>query len=231
MAVHVQAHAGSPRELMARIEAERRGTPFLIYRDGDGNQRVVDLAGAPSRVCIGRNPDSDLPLPWDGEASRLHAELERIAGEWTLVDDGRSRNGTFLNERRVRGRARLVDGDVVRVGRTALTFRAPAAAGSTTMSASGEPIVLSPAQRRVLISLCRPILRSTSFAAPASNRQIAAELFVSTETVRTHIRALFEALGIGSTRQNEKRAELARVAIERGVVTPRDFEEHHTAAM
>jgi len=81
---------------MARISAERRGTPFLVYRDDAGRQRLVDLDAAPARLCIGRHPGSDLALPWDAEASRLHAELERIAGEWTVVDDGRSRNDDTL---------------------------------------------------------------------------------------------------------------------------------------
>jgi pSer/pThr/pTyr-binding forkhead associated (FHA) protein len=37
--------------------------------------------------------------------SRLHAKLERIGGAWTIVDDGLSRNGTFVNGQRVIGRS------------------------------------------------------------------------------------------------------------------------------
>ena len=175
-------------------------------------------------MCIGRHPASDLPLTWDAGASRLHADLERIAGEWTVVDDGRARNGTFVNERRVRGRTLLIDGDVIRIGHTLLTFRAPLMAGaSTTATPGGRPVTVSAAQRRVLVSLCRPIVEATSFATPASNRQIATELVVSLETVRTHIRHLLEELEIKPAPPNQKRAALAHAAIQRGVVTQRGF--------
>ena len=55
----------------------------------------------------------------------MHAALERLGGEWTVVDDGLSRNGTYVNGERVTARRRLHDGDVVRVGGTAIAFRAP----------------------------------------------------------------------------------------------------------
>src|SRR4051794_9490971 len=105
----VALHASSPAELRDRIHAERRGTPFLVYRDGGGNQHIVDLAGGQSPLAIGRRPSNDISLPWDLGVSRVHAQLERIAGAWTLVDDGLSRNGSFVNGKRHSGRHRLVD--------------------------------------------------------------------------------------------------------------------------
>ena len=36
-------------------------------------------------------------LDWDSEISRVHAALERIGDDWTVVDDGLSHNGTYLN--------------------------------------------------------------------------------------------------------------------------------------
>jgi hypothetical protein len=218
-------HSGSPRELLARIEAERRGDAFLLYRDAEGHQRLLDLEAAPPRLFIGRHTDSDVAVPWDTEASRLHAELERIAGEWTVVDDGRSRNGTFVNEERVTGRRLLGDGDMIRVGHTLLVFRQPRASQTwtTTAPAGGRTLTVTPAQRRVLVALCRPFARSTSFASPAPNRKIAEELFLSEDTVKTHLRALFEVFDIGGVPQNEKRAALAHAAIERGIVTAHDL--------
>ena len=52
----------------------------------------------------------------------MHAVLERAGGHWTLVDDGLSRNGSFVNGRRVHGRRRLDHGDEIAVGHTLLVF-------------------------------------------------------------------------------------------------------------
>ena len=74
--------------LARRIEAERRGTPFLIYLDGDGRQCIVPFRRA-RRIAEHRPPaDSDVALTWDTEVSRLHAVLERIGQEWTVADEG-----------------------------------------------------------------------------------------------------------------------------------------------
>ena len=113
-------HAASAVELKERIEAERRGAPFLLYRDGDGVQRILELAGRPSRLTVGRSAETDLSLGWDAEVSRVHAELERVGPTWALADDGLSRNGSFVNEERVAGRRRLADGDVLGLGDTDL---------------------------------------------------------------------------------------------------------------
>jgi DNA-binding NarL/FixJ family response regulator len=48
---------------------------------------------------------------------------------------------------------------------------------------------------------------------------------VGVETVKTHLRALFRAFGVEGLPQNQKRAALARRAIDTGVVTPHDLEE------
>src|ERR671924_358439 len=66
----LQAHSATPAELRERIEAERRGRPFLVFRDGDGGQRLLDLAGS-ERVSVGRGTGNELSLPWDTERTRL----------------------------------------------------------------------------------------------------------------------------------------------------------------
>ena len=76
---------------------------------------------------------------------------------------------------------------------------------------------LSEAQQRVLLALCRPLLEDP-FAGPASNREIAEALFLSVDTVKSHLQVLFDRFGIGELPQNRKRAELARRAIESGAV-------------
>ena len=69
-------------------------------------------------------------------------------------------------------------------------------------------VTLTPAQRRVLAALCRP-LDGPGYAAPASNQQIADELFVTVDTVKRTLTALFELFGLEALPQNQKRAALA----------------------
>src|SRR5918994_797105 len=102
-------HSATPAELRDRLLAERQGEPFLVWRDQDGRQALLTLHPGLHRVTIGRGPSNDVALGWDTEVSRLHAELERLACECTVVDDGLSRNGTSLNGQRVGGRQRLRD--------------------------------------------------------------------------------------------------------------------------
>jgi pSer/pThr/pTyr-binding forkhead associated (FHA) protein len=201
------------------MDAERRGMPFLLHLDDEGRQRIVELGAA--SASIGRSPSADVPLAWDHEVSRLHAVLTRDGGEWTIADDGLSRNGSFVNGRRLRGRRRLTDGDAIRIGATLLVFVNGSADGQGTTTAASQtlsPPQLSDAQLRVLASLAGPVA-DAPFAGPRSNREIADELFLSVETVKTHLRTLFELFGVGELPQNRKRAELVRRAFESGVLS------------
>jgi DNA-binding NarL/FixJ family response regulator len=92
--------------------------------------------------------------------------------------------------------------------------------GSEPMSNSMQ--LLTPAQRRVLIALCRPFKDST-YATPATNQQIADELVVSVDAVKSTLRALFEVFGVDALPQNQKRASLALQALRTGVITRRDL--------
>src|SRR6185312_16148942 len=99
-------------------------------------------------------------------------QIETIRGECTLLDDGLSRNGSFVGEERVEGRRRLRDGDTLRFGRTAVLYRRPGeSAPEATVVASEVPAAatISPAQRRVLLALCRPFKEGAEFATPATN--------------------------------------------------------------
>jgi pSer/pThr/pTyr-binding forkhead associated (FHA) protein len=220
----LEHHVATPRELQSRIAAERRGSPFVLYRDGAGGQAILALDGF-DRLTIGRRPGNEIALEWDTEVSRVHAALERVGEDWVVADDGLSRNGTWVNGERVTGRRRLRDGDVIAVGGTALAFVAPGEAGSQPTATAAGPHVsaaLSPAQRRVLVALCRPY-RDGTFATPATNRQIADELVVSVDAVKTTLRALFSAFGLDALPQNRKRASLAEIALRTGVVARRDL--------
>jgi pSer/pThr/pTyr-binding forkhead associated (FHA) protein len=219
-------HQSTPEELRARLAAERRGHPFLVYRREDGAQRVLELSDDRPRVTLGRSPENDVCLSWDGEVSRLHAEIERVGEHWLVVDDGVSRNGTFVAGERVSGRRRLQDGDVVRLGSTAVVFRCPGVGAIVTTRLSDQrdlATAVTDAQRRVLIALCRPFKGGASYATPATNPQIAAELVVTVAAVKTHLRALFKTFGIDDLPQQEKRRRLVALAFSTGLVSDRDL--------
>ena len=59
-------------------------------------------------MTVGRSPTAGIALAWDAQVSRSHTSVECIDGVWTVLDDGRSTNGTFVNEERVPGGARCV---------------------------------------------------------------------------------------------------------------------------
>jgi hypothetical protein len=142
-------------------------------------------------------------------------------------DDGLSANGTFVNGERLRGRRRLADGDRVRLGATTIVFCSPPAqeAERTTIPAiDAEPPRVSEAQRRVLVALARPYRDGSDFATPATNQAIAAELYLTVDAVKAHLRVLFDRFGIADEAQNRKRAHLVQLAFHHGVVGERDFE-------
>jgi FHA domain len=216
-------HPRTARELAERLAAERAGVPFLLYRDEDHRQEIVALASDCERFTIGRDRANDIALWWDPEISRAHAELERVAGEWVVADDGLSRNGTFVNGRLVQGRRRLENGDGVRLGVTVLLYSTPV--GGTqglTVAARDTPVPdeLTPTQRRILAALCQPLVQAGGVTAPASNKEIADAVHLSVEGVKSQLRTLFDRFGVNDLPQNRKRLALAERALRAGLGAP-----------
>jgi hypothetical protein len=218
--------ASSEDESSAVEQAELRGRPFLLLRDPHGELLVIDLAARRRRYTIGRRVEADIPLGWDREVSRLHAQLERLAGEWTICDEGLSQNGTYVNEVMLSGRRRLADGDLIRLGRTSMTFRDPRAAGGGMTMLPGElgaATALSEQQHSVLRELCRPLVGDGDGLTPASDEAVAAALAIPLDTVMTEIDALSKSFGFDDLPPAEARAELALGCLRSGLVRPDDL--------
>ena len=53
---------------------------------------------------------------------------------------------------------------------------------------------------------------------------MADETHLSVDSVKRHLRQLFERFGIGSLAQNEKRVRLVELALQSGLISTRDLE-------
>ena len=217
-------HAWSAAELQQIILAERLGRPFLVWRDAAGIQQLFSL-GAEPRVSIGRHASNRLTLI-DSEVSRTHAQLELVGAEWTITDDGLSRNGTWLNENRLGGRHRLRDRDRLRFGRTTVEYRQPTDT-IVDLTVTGDDAAavatITETQHRVLVALCRPFRDGDAYVTPASNIEIAAEVFLGVDAVKNHLRLLFQRFGLAELPQNQKRTRLVEAVMRTGLVSDRDF--------
>jgi predicted component of type VI protein secretion system len=222
----VDTPAGVSRavELQAVIGAQRAGHTFLVARDGQNRQRLFVLEPQDGVLWVGRGEACDICVEWDEAASRCHAELRRTPEGWAIVDDGLSRNGTFVDNQRIAGRRRLHDGEVVRVGNCSLTYRLAGGSAAPTRPAE-SPVAapaVTPAQRRVLVALYRPLRDARGPASPASNAEIARELVLSTATVKSHMRALFAVFAVEDLPHNRKRMRLVELALRAGLVSVRE---------
>jgi hypothetical protein len=208
------------------LTAEQSGHALIVFRDELGSLCFRDVPSTEAIQTIGRGTETDLSIPWDGEVSRVHAMLQNVGGELTVIDDGLSTNGTFVNGGRVKGRQRLRDGDRVRVGRTVLVYRGATVGPDNATVASRDHLdapQLTDTQRRILIALCRPLRDGAAFAMPATNRQIAAEVYLGVDAVKMHLRGLFAKFGLGDLPQNQKRVRLAECVLRLGVITTYDL--------
>jgi FHA domain len=210
------ADAKSVSELKARAEAERAGRPFLLFDDPDDGQQLFFFAPDSTAASVGRQAPVDVLLDFDEQVSRVHARFERVGDGWEVVDDGVSRNGTFVNGRRVSGRRRLNDGDVLRFGSTTVTYRSP---GPEQPATPGPSVGLSSTQRRVLEALCRPYKGRSGFANPAADEQIAEELFLAVGAVRAHLKVLYAKLDVEELPPGEKRVRLVERAFSAGLIS------------
>jgi hypothetical protein len=168
-------------------------------------------------VSIGRGMTNNIALPSDKEVSRLHAVIVRYPGGWTVRDV--SANGTYLNGTRILGEHILKPGDEIGVGDALIIFRGDldGVPADTTWEPGTVPD-LTPAERRVLVALCRPRAGGKDFAAPASNHDIAEELSVLEATVKFHLQNLYRKFKI-LPGEGSRRVRLANEALRRRAVS------------
>jgi len=187
--------------------------PYIrIEETGD----VIPLAEAVT--TIGRGSGVDIRLA-DPSVSRLHAEIVRHGPYAYVADLGLSRNGTRVNGRLVARRV-LEEGDVLSFGAArcrvgGIPREDISAEVELRRSASPE---LTRRELDVLTSQCRPALSDEAFVAPATAREIAADLVVTEAAVKQHLLRLYQKFRIPEG-QN-RRVRLANEVIALGLVRP-----------
>lgn len=110
--------------------------PCLVLKT-DAGSRPLPLTGT-NCWTVGRSDDNTFVLG-DRWISRNHAMLQSMdTGEFYLIDLG-SRNGSFINGRRVSVPVILHNGDAITFGQTELTFHRPALRTAEIKSYSSSP--------------------------------------------------------------------------------------------
>lgn len=129
-ASHVHVHDSTVEATNRQPAGLRR--PFPRYFVTRGKQEFMVEAG---ETLFGRDPAAGVCIDHPS-VSRRHASLSIGAGGAMLRDLG-SRNGTFLNGRRVDGSVKIEHGAVIGLGPITLTFVVLAAPASTRSMSGG----------------------------------------------------------------------------------------------
>jgi hypothetical protein len=169
-------------------------------------------------TTIGRGRSVDVHLS-DPSVSRLHAEIVRRGAYAYVTDLGLSRNGTRVNGRLVARRV-LDEGDVLSFGAArcrVFGFAPEEFAAEVELRRPAAP-ELTRRELDVVTSLCRPALSDEAFVAPATAREIAADLVVTEAAVKQHLLRLYQKFRIPEG--TNRRVRLANEVVALGIVRP-----------
>jgi FHA domain len=172
----------------------------------------------PDVTTIGRGKSVDIHLDHPS-VSKLHAEIVR-RGPYAYVSDlGLSRHGTRVNGKVVAQRL-LENGDVLSFGSQRCRIaglHAEEALPESDPRRSAAP-ELTRREVDVVAALCKPALCIEAFVAPATARDIAADLVVTEAAVKQHLLRLYQKLRIAEG--PNRRVRLANEVVARGLVRP-----------
>jgi len=183
----------------------------------------IESTGAVAWLCpdvttVGRGQRVDVRLD-DPSVSKLHAEIMR-RGPYAYVSDlGLSRHGTRVNGRVVAQRL-LDNGDVISFGLQRCRVGGLPAEEMLPESDARRSVIPELTRREldVVAALCKPAITEEAFVAPATARDIAAELVVTEAAVKQHLLGLYQKLRIAEG--PNRRVRLANEVVARGLVRP-----------
>ncbi|MDM7917259.1 MAG: SpoIIE family protein phosphatase, partial [Candidatus Eisenbacteria bacterium] len=114
---------------------------------GRQGEEVACLPGEDGMHHVGRAAESDVRLA-DPRVSARHAELQ-VQGDEIVIRDLGSRNGTWVNDRKIEGGVQLRPGDRIRIGAVELRLeldRGEEGADRAARSDGGGPMIARPAE-------------------------------------------------------------------------------------
>jgi hypothetical protein len=192
---------------------------YLEVWKGSVCERIPLVPG--ERFTIGRHSESDLLLP-EKSVSRVHAVIDRVGTGWLLSD--LSSNGTTVNGAHIVGRqVAIAPGATVVIGSASIVLRdASQGAAEETITRSVPRPHVTPAERRVLLALCRPLVTDGPVRQPASVAQMAAELTTNDQTVKFHLKNLYAKFDVPAAGLS-RRGLLADAALRSGAVNLADL--------
>ncbi|HEY2640636.1 MAG TPA: FHA domain-containing protein [Streptosporangiaceae bacterium] len=177
---------------------------------------IVRLRPYVTTIGRGRSVDVQLEHP---TVSKLHAEIIR-RGPYAYVSDlGLSRHGTRVNGKLAAQRL-LENGDVLSFG--SQRCRVGGLSSEDVLPETDPRRCVTPELTRrefdVIAALCQPALCADAFVAPATARDIAAELVVTEAAVKQHLLRLYQKLRIAAG--PNRRVRLANEVVALGLVRP-----------
>jgi hypothetical protein len=172
----------------------------------------------PDVTTIGRGRSVDLRLDHPS-VSKLHAEIVRRGAYAYVSDLGLSRHGTRVNGKVVAQRL-LENGDVLTFGSERCRVGGLPSEAALPDDEARRTAVPELTRREVdvIAALCKPALCDDAFVAPATARDIAADLVVTEAAVKQHLLRLYQKLKIAEG--PNRRVRLANEVVARGLVRP-----------
>src|SRR4051812_40595351 len=92
--------------------------PLLTIVKGANEGTTLEVEG--ERIVLGRNADCQVVLALPA-VSREHAIIRKIQGKY-YIEDNKSRNGTYVNDKEVQTRTLLKQRDNIKICDQVLTF-------------------------------------------------------------------------------------------------------------
>jgi len=142
-------------------------TLYIYPKEGNPWKLEVDKEA----VSIGRAQGNDVTIA-DPSCSSRHAYIERAGGGFVIRDAG-SKNGTFVNGRRIECPAVLSQGDEIALGSATVTFDRPRMPRVTMVDSPGESTDASAVVpfRAILDKTSATDVRTSGLALPADIRE------------------------------------------------------------